>query len=64
MHNLETVALRCPYCGEPIELVIDCSLETQSYIEDCEVCCRPIDISVTVGSDAEPSVTVSQENEV
>ena len=64
MHNLETVVVRCPYCGESVELVIDCSLETQSYIEDCEVCCRPIDISVTVGSDAELSVMVSQENEV
>ncbi len=32
----------CPYCGETIELVVDCSVAHQQYIEDCSVCCRPI----------------------
>jgi hypothetical protein len=42
------VRIQCPYCGESIEIVIDGSLEQQSYIEDCFVCCRPIELSVTV----------------
>ena len=34
----------CPYCGEPIELLIDTSVAEQEYVEDCEVCCNPIEI--------------------
>jgi hypothetical protein len=34
----------CPYCGERISVLIDNSEESQQYIEDCEVCCRPITI--------------------
>jgi hypothetical protein len=35
----------CPYCGEQISMVLDLSVKRQSYIEDCEVCCKPIQIS-------------------
>jgi len=34
----------CPFCGEQISMLLDGSVGGQSYIEDCEVCCRPIDI--------------------
>lgn len=39
---LETQAYECPYCGEPVEAVLDLSAGDQQYIEDCPVCCRPI----------------------
>jgi hypothetical protein len=38
----------CPYCGEEISMVLDLSVARQSYIEDCEVCCRPIEIRYAV----------------
>lgn len=41
----------CPYCGEPITLAIDDSAGSQQYIEDCQVCCRPIDVHVHVAVD-------------
>ena len=34
----------CPYCGEEISMVLDMSVHRQTYIEDCEVCCRPIEV--------------------
>ncbi|MEL6557055.1 MAG: CPXCG motif-containing cysteine-rich protein [Bacteroidota bacterium] len=34
----------CPYCGEEISMLIDPSIRSQNYIEDCEVCCNPIEI--------------------
>lgn len=34
----------CPYCWQEISFVLDLSVGEQSYIEDCEVCCRPIQI--------------------
>jgi transcription elongation factor Elf1 len=42
----------CPYCGEEISMVLDDSVSRQTYIEDCEVCCRPIQISYTIEEDA------------
>lgn len=44
----EPVSLSCPYCGEPVELVIDeGGGSQQSYLEDCPVCCRPWQVEVT-----------------
>lgn len=37
----------CPYCWQEISFVIDLSVSEQNYIEDCEVCCRPIQIYYT-----------------
>jgi hypothetical protein len=43
---LETTAeVSCPYCGEAITLLLDLSIEEQSYIEDCSVCCQPMTVS-------------------
>ena len=38
----------CPYCGERIDILVDPSIPEQSYIEDCQVCCRPITINVQI----------------
>jgi len=38
----------CPYCGEEISMVLDLSVRRQAYVEDCEVCCNPIEIRYTV----------------
>ena len=45
---MEEYYFNCPYCGESISMVLDMSAGGQDYIEDCEVCCRPIDIRFTV----------------
>jgi hypothetical protein len=42
----------CPYCGEEISMVLDDSVNRQTYIEDCEVCCRPIEISYVIEDEA------------
>jgi hypothetical protein len=46
MQDLHATSLHCPYCGESIEVLVDCSVDEQSYIEDCSVCCRPIVMTV------------------
>jgi hypothetical protein len=45
------VEVRCPYCDEPITVRIDLSAGAQSYVEDCQVCCQPMLLSVTVDGD-------------
>lgn len=37
---------QCPYCWEEISMLLDASVNRQTYIEDCEICCNPIEISV------------------
>jgi len=39
---LETAEYDCPYCGETVETTVDLSGGDQTYIEDCQVCCKPI----------------------
>lgn len=63
MNPLQSIQQYCPYCGETIELMIDCSIPTQEYIEDCQVCCQPITVNVEVDHDGVPQVTVRNENE-
>ena len=36
----------CPYCNARISVLVDCSQKHQEYVEDCEVCCRPLRLSV------------------
>ncbi len=43
--------IECPYCGEAIVVVVDLSAGTQSYVEDCQVCCQPIDMHIEIDAD-------------
>jgi len=63
MNDLVPQDIQCPYCGETIEILLDCSIEQQRYIEDCQVCCRPIEFSVSVDYEGNPHVSASHENE-
>jgi transcription elongation factor Elf1 len=38
---------QCPYCWETISVLVDLSVPGQTYVEDCEVCCNPMEITVT-----------------
>jgi hypothetical protein len=45
---IEAIHISCPYCGEVFETSADCSAGDQEYIEDCQVCCQPIVITLHV----------------
>jgi transcription elongation factor Elf1 len=53
----------CPYCGEQISVVIEVLDENQEYIEDCQVCCRPITFDVMMANDGQVSISVRSEND-
>jgi hypothetical protein len=63
MNELATKTIPCPYCGERIDILIDCSISQQNYIEDCQVCCRPIILNITVEDEGKLIVTARHENE-
>lgn len=41
---MEEIFYQCPYCWEQVSILVDLSQYNQKYIEDCEVCCNPIEI--------------------
>ena len=63
MPQISETNLSCPYCGESISILVDDSIPEQSYVEDCQVCCRPIVLDVTVDTDGDAVVSARSENE-
>jgi hypothetical protein len=46
--GLAAVIVRCPYCGEQFETNADASAGPCKYVEDCQVCCQPIEMELHV----------------
>ncbi len=63
MNQLTEKSIGCPYCGETIKVLIDSTDMDQQYIEDCQVCCKPIIFLVSESMDGEVSVNVYSEDE-
>ncbi|MEE4238600.1 MAG: CPXCG motif-containing cysteine-rich protein, partial [Anderseniella sp.] len=61
--TLQESRIDCPYCGEPIILLIDEGDAGVDYIEDCQVCCRPMVVLAFLDSDGDLSVQVQREDE-
>ena len=60
---LATVRVHCPYCGEPVELSVDQSVDQQHYVEDCSVCCRPIEVSLAIDAAGEVLLSATRESD-
>ena len=41
--SLQESSIYCPYCGESIDVLLNPEDVGVDYIEDCQVCCRPIE---------------------
>jgi len=57
---MEDALISCPFCGETISVLVDTSVADQSYIEDCSVCCRPIQFRVRCSQDAVVGIEVGR----
>lgn len=56
---MEEKFVTCPHCWEEISILVDPSVSgTQRYVEDCEVCCNPLDFTVTTSGGQVLSVDV------
>lgn len=63
LNQLSEKTIGCPYCGESINVLIDASELDQQYIEDCQVCCKPINFIISESIDGELTVSVYSEDE-
>jgi len=60
---IEACTIQCPYCGEQFDTDVDCSGGSQSYFEDCFVCCRPIAFETLVEDGELMSVQVRRDDD-
>ena len=58
----EPALVQCPSCWETIELELDLSAGSATYVEDCPVCCHPMQVRLAVGEDQSYGVEVEAEN--
>lgn len=63
MSALDSVLIQCPYCWETLDISVDPSVAEQEYVEDCQVCCQPILLSVVFDDNLTPHVEAKAENE-
>ncbi|MDP5054488.1 MAG: CPXCG motif-containing cysteine-rich protein [Congregibacter sp.] len=61
--ELQETQVYCPYCGEPLVLLLDAGDSGVDYIEDCQVCCQPMVVSVRGEAEGELGVDVRREDE-
>lgn len=59
MPSEQWMEVECPYCGESFDVAVDPSQEFQSYVEDCQVCCKPIQLDIEV-EEGEVSLAASR----
>lgn len=58
---MESQCIECPYCGEQLEVAVDWSIRRQQYVEDCQVCCRPMTLTVVIDDDQQAVIDVRTE---
>ncbi|MEM7562412.1 MAG: CPXCG motif-containing cysteine-rich protein [Pseudomonadota bacterium] len=71
LYATENRSIDCPYCGESIDIIIDTSIEEQDYVEDCQVCCRPITMQISLtqgfsnesGAETETEIVVTAKHQ-
>jgi hypothetical protein len=63
VNQLAEIRSTCPYCGEPVDLLVDGSVPEQRYVEDCPVCCRPMVVWARIGPEGACSVALRREED-
>ena len=54
------ISVQCPYCGEPLDLWVDeTGGSSQTYVEDCQVCCRPWRVTVAYDEAGNAKISAS-----
>ena len=47
------VELQCPWCGEVFGTSVDLTTQDRVWIEDCQVCCRAIQVEIELDATGE-----------
>lgn len=60
---LSECSIGCPYCGETIGIVVDHDNLPASYIEDCQVCCQPINLHIVSDQDGDLHIDARRDDD-
>jgi transcription elongation factor Elf1 len=41
----EFATIQCPFCGQSFDVAVDTSIASQRFTTDCEICCRPFEVT-------------------
>jgi transcription elongation factor Elf1 len=63
VNELTEKSIVCPYCGETLDVLIDLTDLDEQYIEDCQVCCKPINFMVSEDNQGEVTVSVYSDDD-
>ncbi|MDN3649675.1 CPXCG motif-containing cysteine-rich protein [Reinekea marina] len=63
MQHLQETRTRCPYCAATLDVLLDPTDTGENYIEDCQVCCKPITFVVSDLGGGQLGLAVYSENE-
>ncbi|MGB5324670.1 MAG: CPXCG motif-containing cysteine-rich protein [Pseudomonadales bacterium] len=63
MEPLDEYSVQCPYCGETILILLDVSQGDSEFIEDCSVCCRPIEFAVYADGEGATQLSVHRDDD-
>ncbi len=58
--DLHERRISCPFCGEAMFIALDPSAGGQSYIEDCQICCQPMQITYETEGDELLGLTIER----
>jgi hypothetical protein len=61
MDLIAQTEIRCPHCGQTFPLEVDTSVEEQIFVEDCNICCRPMTLTIHSEPGTLLDVTISDE---
>jgi len=50
---VQRIVVACPYCGELFDTRVDLTCGSFEYVEDCQICCQPINLKVEANDAAE-----------
>jgi len=57
----EFATIQCPYCGQSFDVAVDTSIPSQRFTTDCEVCCRPFEVTAECAGGEIVSASTSSE---
>jgi hypothetical protein len=63
MSLLDEIEVHCPYCNSPFAIEAEPALAEQRFIEDCPVCCAPIEFELNAGSDGGWQLTARRDDD-
>lgn len=63
MTERDEMVIDCPYCGEPLDVLVDTYSGAQEYYEDCSVCCQPILFVLAEDGQGEMYLDVKRDDE-